>query len=530
MKLDPRKSARSIILLIILLAPSIWMIWAIPPLWRDIDGYVQITGPPRGPTILGYAPLYCFLARFPLYLGYVIEFLKGVVPPPAGDFLAHPVLTDSGIFALLLSQHAALAASAFYLVESTTRFFWVRLSLSILWAANPLFYAFAHCVGSEALSLILVILLVTTGLRIMQEAGNVPCKEWLYLGILLCLCLVTRYGNAILIILMPLAFGVAWLGYFSRALFAQSRWSQRWLWVSRRRASQAFLRAVVISVAALLLANVSIRVLCKIVHIHYRWRTGQTFVWRLQFLAKLPADTRNQLLDQVSANTDSPEVRKLISMIGEAASKGKPWDSMAFIYDAQASLFSPEIKSRGVQLDRVLNHTVRVFLFPPRRVFLHAVMEDFENARRTTVPMVVNNLFRTTSFYFLHSDRMPGCAELITFRGKNAAQIENIFAQHSYFNLWKPFNYNVCFTLWLGNLLLLFALARRRARRVADIAGYSITLTIVGLLAMLGSCFITEFLPRYTLPMWTLLILSLLIVGSRNLELCKDRQLPSRDR
>jgi hypothetical protein len=46
MKLDPRKSARSIILLIILLAPSIWMVWTIPPLWRDIDGYVQVTRPP----------------------------------------------------------------------------------------------------------------------------------------------------------------------------------------------------------------------------------------------------------------------------------------------------------------------------------------------------------------------------------------------------------------------------------------------------------------------------------------------------
>ncbi len=504
MKFDPRKSARSIILLIILLAPSIWMMWTIPPLWRDVDGYVQVTLPPGGTTILNYPPLYCFLARLPLYFGYVIEFLRGVVPPPSRDFLAHPVLTDSGIFALLLSQHAALAVSALYLIASASRFFWVRLSMSILWAANPLFYAFAHSVGSEALSLILVILLVTTGLRIMREAGNVPWKEWLYLGILLCLCLVTRYGNVILVSLMPLAFGVAWLGHFAKTPFARSRWSQRWLRLSRRRASQTFLRAVAISMAALLLANISIRVLCKVVHIHF--------------------------LEQVSANTDSPAVRKLISMIGKTAAKGKRWDPMTFIYEAQASLFPPETKSPSLQLDLVLNRTVRVFLFPPRRVFLRAVMEDFENSRRTTVPMVVNNLFRTTSYYFSHSDRMPGCAQLISFRGKSAAQIENIFAQHPYFSLWKPFNYNVCFTLWVGNLLLLFALAKRRAWRIAGIAVYSIAVTIVGLLAMLGSCFITVFLPRYTLPMWMLLILSLLIVGSRNLELCKDRQLPSRDR
>ena len=235
MKLDPRKLIRSTVLLIILLAPSIWMMWTIPPLWRDVDGYVQLMHPLGCTTILDYGPLYCFLARLPLYVGYVIEFLRGVVPPPSRVFLSYPVLTDSGIFALLLSQHAALAASGFYLIASISRFFWVRLSMSIFWAANPLFYAFAQSVGSEMLSLILVILLVTTGLRIMQEARNVPWEElryfgvllwleWLYFGALLCLCLVTRYGNVVLVILMPLALGGVWLGHFAKTPFARSRW------------------------------------------------------------------------------------------------------------------------------------------------------------------------------------------------------------------------------------------------------------------------------------------------------------------
>jgi len=331
MKLDPRKLIRSTVLLIILLAPSIWMMWTIPPLWRDVDGYVQLMHPLGCTTILDYGPLYCFLARLPLYVGYVIEFLRGVVPPPSRVFLSYPVLTDSGIFALLLSQHAALAASGFYLIASISRFFWVRLSMSIFWAANPLFYAFAQSVGSEMLSLILVILLVTTGLRIMQEARNVPWEElryfgvllwleWLYFGALLCLCLVTRYGNVVLVILMPLALGGVWLGHFAKTPFARSRWSLRRLRLLRRRAWRLFLAAVATSIAALLLANISIRVLCNVAHIHYHSRTGHTFVWRLHFLTNLPEETRNKLLDEVSANTASPAVRELLSMIGEAAS------------------------------------------------------------------------------------------------------------------------------------------------------------------------------------------------------------------
>jgi len=192
------------------------------------------------------------------------------------------------------------------------------------------------------------------------------------------------------------------------------------------------------------------------------------------------------------------------------------------IYEVHASLFPPGTKSRFQQSDLALNRLVWVFLFPPRRVFLRAVLEDFENSRCTTIPMVANNLSYSTAYYFWHPEQMPGCAQLITFRGKSAAQIQNIFARHAYFSLWKPFSYNVCFTFWMGNLLLLFVLAKRRAQDITGIAAYSITLTIVGLLAMLGSCFITEFLPRYTLPMWTLLIVSLLIVGSRNLELLRS--------
>ena len=115
-----------------------------------------------------YGPLYCFVARIPLYLGYAIDCVAGGASLPTSSFFVHPTLTDSGVLVLLLSQHISLCLATFHLITETTRLFWVRLTLAVAWAANPLFYTFAHCIGAETLSLILVILIGATGLRIIR--------------------------------------------------------------------------------------------------------------------------------------------------------------------------------------------------------------------------------------------------------------------------------------------------------------------------------------------------------------------------
>ena len=126
---DLLNRGRALVLFAILLGPSVWMLSAIPPLWRDVDAYVQLKRPPGFETILRYGPLYCFLARIPLYFGFAIDCLKASASLPKASFFVHPILTDSGVLALLVSQHLALGLATLHFIAATTRMFWVRLIL-----------------------------------------------------------------------------------------------------------------------------------------------------------------------------------------------------------------------------------------------------------------------------------------------------------------------------------------------------------------------------------------------------------------
>jgi hypothetical protein len=510
--------AATSVLIAFLLAPSIWMLSTIPPLWKDIDAYTQVTRPPGSGTILHFGPLYCFLARIPLYLGYAIDCIRTGAPFPTPVFFLHPTLSDSGVFTLLLSQHVALCYSAFYLIAVTSRLFLVRFVLVVVWAANPLFYTFAHCVGSETLSMILLLLIGATGLRIVRHPRRIPRKEWLLFGVLLWLCILTRHINALLAVLMPLTFFFLSAQRLTMILFTRSKLLRRWRRLQARHDLQKATVALVIGFSCIALANISLRGLCHAAHIPYEFRVGFTFVWRLKFLATIPPETRNQLLDKVVKNTASPEVKKIISLLRKTFPKAPNWDVKGFMRTVQASLFAPETKSQDEKLIRVLNRTALAFLYPPEKIFLSAVATDFTRSREATIPSVVNFLFWTTAWYFSHSDSMTGCASLITFRDKSATEIVAIFKNHSYFYRQKSFSYNAFSFFWFTNLLLLAVLAKVRKEDVAALVSYATALTLVGLAMMLANCFLNEFQPRYTLPMWELTIVSASVLVSRTME------------
>jgi hypothetical protein len=508
----------SSVLFTVLLAPSIWMLSVIPPLWRDVDAYVQVTQAPGRETILQYSPLYSFAARIPLYVGYAIDHGRASAPVPAPSFFIHPVLTDSGIFVLLLLQHLLLCFAAFHLIAEATRLFWVRVLLALTWANNPLFYTFGHCVGAETLSLILVLLIGATGLRVIRYSRKAAGREWLLFAILLWLCILTRHINAILAGLLPLTFLLLSTYLLTMTRFVRSQSQRRWQGLRARQALQKAAFAVAIGTCSMALANVSLRVLSYAAKTPYHSVVGLAFLGRLKFLGALPVEKRNELLDKVIRNTDSPDVKKFIALLRDAVpAKAPNWDVLAFKEDARSLLFSPTHTSEH-EFNIVLNRAALAFLYPPQKILLNAVATDFKKSQEITIPNVVSFLFVATRFYFSHASAMPQCASLVTFRDKNADQVFAIFKTRSYFRHPKNLTHGALLFLWLINLALFIVIAKMRKQDAASLASYAVALTVVGLLVMLANCLLAVFQPRYTLPMWELTIVSVSILSAKTLE------------
>lgn len=507
------------ILLAVLLIPSIWMLSVIPPLWRDVDAYAQVTLPPGPGTILQWGPLYCFVARIPLYFGYAIDCVRAGAPFPKPAFFIQPIQTDSGVFLLVFSQHVALCLAAFYLIAVASRLFLVRLILAIAWAFNPLFYTFAHCVGSETLGMILLLLAGATGLRIIRHPRKVPGKEWLLFGILVWLCILSRHINATLAGLLPLTFVLLGAHRLIMLPFARSRSLGRWRRLQARQALQKAAFAVGVGISCIVVANLSLRGLCHAVEIPYHSTVGFTFLFRLKFLAVLPDEKRGQVLDKVAKNTDSADVKKLISPLRHAfPDKNSDWDVMAFKKEAQDSLFPLQTDPGEEKFYLTLNRTVQAFLYPSQKIFVSAVATDFKRSQGATIPTVVRQLFASTTRYFFHPELVPDHSALLTFRDKSAAQIMAIFKKHSYFHHPKNFSYSVFLFFWCVNVGLLAVLAKRRKKELAAVFSYAAALTLVGLFMMLANCFLNVFQPRYTLPMWELTIVSASILSAKTLE------------
>ncbi|PYJ23226.1 MAG: hypothetical protein DME99_03495 [Verrucomicrobia bacterium] len=495
------------------------MLSMIPPLWRNVDAYFQVTLPPGSGTILQWGPLYCFVARVPLYLGYALDCVAAGPPLPTASFFIHPILTDSGVFLLLLSQHVSLCFATFYLITVATRLFWIRLTLAVLWAANPLFYTFAHCVGSETLGMILLLPVGATGLRIIRHSRRIPGKEWLLFGILLWLGILTRHINATLAGLIPLAFFLLSAHRLTLIPFARSQLLGRWRRLQARQVLQKATLAVAVGISCIVLANISLRALCHAVQIPYHSTVGFTFLFRLKFLAGLPAERRNQLLDKVAKNTDSADVKKIISLLSDAFPNETPnWDAMVFKKKVQASLFPPQRDPGEEKFYLALNRTVQAFLCPPEKIFLSAIAIDFKRSQEVTIPSVVRQLFDSTTRYFSYPEMMPDQATLLTFRDKSAARIMAIFKKHSYFHHPKNFSYSAFLFFWCVNLALLVVLAKMRKEEIAAVSSYAVALTLVGLFMMVANCVLNVFQPRYTLPMWELTIVSLSILFGETME------------
>jgi hypothetical protein len=504
-------------LLLCLFAPSAWMIATIPPLWRDSDAYNQLTRDPLLATYWGHAPAYCYAAKVPLFLGEQLERWRGMTPALSGDPLSH--LTDSGIWLLIIAQHLALGGAAFYFILTISRFFWVRLALALTWASNALFYTFAHCVGSETLGMILIIVVAARAARLMRTRCEPRWTDWYLFAISVWLCALSRHVNLWLILLLPTAFLLAWARDRALSLFASSDRQAHWRRLSGKRYFRQAVIAIAIGVACFIVANSLTHALARKTRLQPHSRLGFTFLWRLQFLKTLSPESRDALLKKLSARTDSMEARKLIALLGQTHGDKADLNAGDFMKRAVPVLFPLEGVVQWEKLDEALNQMAFAFLLPPTSEHLRAARTEFVAALRMPVTGISSFLFATTAYYFEHKDEMPACAQLVTFRDWSADQIRQIASQHPYFQLWRGLSYNKALVIWLLVLLLFVVVAWRKKANVTAVSSFGIALAAVGLPMTAIVCLLIEFLPRYGLPMWQLLLLSLYLLAGGILDL-----------
>ena len=486
------------------------MIATIPPLWRDADAYSQLTLHPLVTTFWGHAPAYSYLAKLPLFVGEQIERWRGLAGAGAESGL--PQLTDTGVWLLIVAQHLALGGAAFYFILSISRFFWVRLALALAWASNAIFYTFAHCTGSETLSVILLVLLAGKGLRLIRSRRELQWREWYLFAIVLWLCLLTRYANAWTILLLPTTFIISWARARLANLFSSNDGQERrWRRLLAARHLRQAAIALAIGVACMAVANSWTHCVARKTRYHPHSRIGHTLMWRLQFLKTLPPPARAALLQKVSDRARSPEARKLLALLREMNDEETDLVGRSFIHRAATALFPNETSPPWERLDEALNQMAYAFLLPPTPEHLHVAKTEFRTALTMSGTEIPGWLFTTTAYFFEHQDEMPACAKLVTFRNKTAEDITRLPSQHPYFHLWRGLSYHKAFLIWLGSFLLFIAVARLKKIHASPISAFGIALIVTGLLMTASACLLTAFLPRYALPMWQFLLLSLYI-------------------
>ena len=279
------------------------MLTAVPPLWKDIDAYLQVTLPPNLDSLVHYGLGYCFGARVPLYVGYTAECLRAGLPLPGWEFFVDPILTDGGVRTLIWTQHLGLCAAACFIIATATRHVAVRLVLALLWALNPLFYAVAHCVGTESLSLILLLLLAGTGITLVRRRGTRRTR-WLWVAfiILAALSMLTRHINGVVAALLPLAFGFACLARNILARRQSHPRLRRWLYHQAGKNARLACVAVAAGLIAISLANVTTRLVCRVAGSPYHTHVGFAFLFRLNFVDGLTPAQREPLLAQAAAH------------------------------------------------------------------------------------------------------------------------------------------------------------------------------------------------------------------------------------
>ncbi|MFN2623951.1 MAG: hypothetical protein ABR611_14020 [Chthoniobacterales bacterium] len=488
---------------IILFTPSAWLLLAINPFWRDSDAYSQVTLPPGPMTILQFSPLYCFGARIPLYVGCAYEALVARGNFPTLAFFHSPTLTDTGVLLLVALQHLFLLAAQLFFLRSIAATNFTKTILAVLLALNASFYTYTHCVGAEAVALSATLLVIGGVLRLSRR-HHLERSDWVWFGLSLVLCVLTRHINAVLALLLPAVFLVQAATEMTHARLRRSRARFPRRTIKRRLLLGGLSLAV--AMLSLAVAQRSVLRVCRAAKIKYRSTVGITFVYRLNFLAELDEKERTGMLERVQEKTRDPAVQRMIAATPAGILASREWDPGPCL-----NRFVEIIEESGIKtdfayhLDFYANRVASAFLRSFEPSFLRAVRADFISSFDYSVRDSTIFPIATTRYCLTRLDEMPQLAKLATFRGNSVDATLGAQEQLAYFRL-IDVRFRNLLIAWAA--LIAVALVVRTGRRIV---GHSAVLVATGVMMVLLTCSLTYLLPRFLLPFWVCYVAAVLL-------------------
>ena len=504
-------AVRDLIWIIVLVLPSLYVLFTLPPLWRDTDGFNEIasTFAPKG--IIHWLPGYCFVGRLLMILaGAVGSLVSGHGLPYLS--IGTPELSDIGIYSLLVVQHLFLIYSLFFVVRTVTNRFFFRLLFAFFFALTPWLYLFAQCIGTEAFSNPLVCLIAGYG-WICVRTPNLQLRRLILFFLLLLAAALTRHINLGLICLVPIALVVpAIIGtFFPNKTFPQTQASRDF-----RGWSKLFVYGCL--GFGITIASIGVQqTMCWLFRVPYRSTFGVTFEWRLDYLNPLPADQRNTILGRVSAKVNDPIVTEAIRDLIQAMDRNEK-RGYGFLYDRMDEILSQSgptsLQQHTFEIDSKLNRVAQAFLTPPDPALLSTIKNEMLRIPfLTQADMAAQPLTLTDSLQReMAAPRYARLRPLGSFQFSQG-HYQQIFERNAYFQLFNNVPFGVLALLSLAGGILVLCISPRNFLNLTGV-GYAWSMVVTGFLLALGNCFSTSFGARYYLPLYSLAQISVMLLTS----------------
>jgi len=475
-----------------------------------MDGFLQVSTKPSAANLLVWPPLYCFGARFPMLIGYLIG---GGTVEGAVRYISHPVLTNSAVLMLIITQHLAFLGASLVFIRSISNNTVVQIVLALIFSSFSFLYATVHTVGSESGSVILILLIATVSVDIARSS-QINFRRWVLLSGLLSAAVLTRHINAVMLLLPVVAAALPRLNDGRGALEAC------------RIAASRVLVALAAGVTALALANCLVWLCCLRAKVDHRSMVGLTFLARIDQLRNAPGRFP-EFVDEMVDHLSDPILLETLQRLKRANEAHKV--STDFITEAKATIeevsrdhgLSSDAPALRTLIDEKFNALTTATLLTEPASFRQAVASDWLEGQHWLCGFFTHCSISGTAIDWDNdplSRKMQPLHGLATFSNFSFADL-NALAK----NFTGPFLADEIAIWQLIVAICILSVAAGILRVPAWNTVTAVSMLIVGELVYLLSCCIAGQVCRYGIPFLELVICAGLTQVAGILDVLMDR-------